>query len=967
MDASTTATATPSPTTTFAPTTQTPTSTIAPTSTTTPTTTAAPTGPSVTITGNNQVAYCDSTFTLVAQTSSAVISYQWTVATGDANSDALVKSMWTGTQSPVLTLNNVTAISFNTTMNFTITVTNSQGTSSNTITVNRVNKAVPVLSTSASARTFFASQKILKLYGSTATCADEDVIISWKIQSGTLNGFVSGTTGYALSLYSSMFTSEGTYTFLATATTSKTAVSVSQVISIVYALDPLVASIDGGDRLVSRFANNIVLYGGASYDPSDSSNAGNYTWSCKRSNGLACADAVNTILVNNTNSKTVTIGVDMAAGTYVFTLVYAKGARSSSTFVTLSAGSSIPIGINLVLPTKVFANAAAVSMYAGITYNNSISVTCSWTCAGKTTTSSAMTLPITGLSLGFPSTSFTLATGITHTVQIQCQNPDGTISGTSQTTFSIETPPTAGRMFISPDRGDAITSAFTTVISGCTTNDNSPLLYYYAYLDPTSNKVIRVSRDSSLPSATLYLPAGSTKNSYNITVLGYCVTQTGNSVSMNRSVTVLPQLESTATDKEAQTLVDLIVTLILKYADPGQASNLVPTIIAVIKPIPASTSCISAATCSNRGTCSASVCTCNSGYYGSDCSVNSTMLAQRQEPRSQVLTQYLSILVGASTRRGRQGSVALTKQEVVQQLTALSSIVGTKYDLPSSTYTLLLARIQYLLSNSAVVDQSILDQVTQLVAIIMDSMALTNTVTYNRRAIYSDIIPLVASRTISALPATSSATIIGTSVGITVQSLPVSAFAASLQYVIGTTNLTMSKSISASSTALGLRFTSYKYNLYDTTVFASPVTSIALTTSSGSAVTATLNDPFSLAVPVTDASNILICNKWNADTEVWEQSGCTVTRSSTSSAVISSTSVGDFAITAVAQEVSTTAAPVVPVQPDPVPYGAIFGAVFGSLAGLVLVIVIVFIVIVCVVYIVKRKHTVNVQRDPEKV
>jgi hypothetical protein len=928
-------------------TTKAPSTTPIPTSPGETTTTAAPTLPplGITLRGSTVIGGCDTSF-VISAVATRPAAYTWSVA-GPYSS--IIQAAWEGQNAPSLRVNNVTALPFDVGFVFTLSVTDSTGSAtSGTYTVTRVSNTLPLVSIVIPTNSFLASRGQLKLSAYTSICTGEPVSLVWEQTSGdTLLSLPASNTDKIYVLQSSMFPGEGTYVFQVTGTA--TGGSTTQTVSISFSFDPLVAVISGGDRLTSRFANSITVDGSLSYDPAKSTDNANYAWDCQYGSAdvvtAVCTGDIATFMATVGSVSKFTVNIDVPVGLYRFALVYSKGSRSSSTSIQVKTVDYSPLTVALVnVKSTKYTSKSQIAFYAAVnlgTTGLSTALKYKWTVGDQVTDYISVTARSgSNLIVPFPVASFTMVSGTAFAVRFDVQTSDGSRSGYASSNIVIDSPPTPGSVFISPTSGTAITTPFSLTISGCSTSDNSPMTYYFAYSDPLrSNALVRLTAESSLTTASVSLPRGLTSSGDLLTITGYCITESGVSVSMNQTVTVSPLISDTATDAETSDLITQLLSSKLNATntDPAVANSVVTAMTSLIKPIVMSTTeCVDASSCSGNGNCVSGECICNTGFTGSDCSISSAQAAQRQALRLQILLQFLSFF--SSSRSIKQTTTTLTKDEVSQQLSTLLSICGSYFDMSSSMYTPLLNRLTSVIAQGTVIDSSILDQVTDILSIIMDSMykiVKTSSIS-NRQLIYNSLLPSTIAKVVANLQSTASAIQSQyTSLGVSVQVMPAASFASGLTYQVGTTKLTIPTSISFVDDPVGITFVTYNYNLYDPTISVpvSNIVSIGFDTSAGVAIPInSLSDAINITLSISDAASALACMIYNGT--AWSATSCNVIRTSATSATVSASSSGTFAVFTTTETGGASAGNLQAASP----VGAIVGGIFGTLGGVILII-----------------------------
>jgi hypothetical protein len=924
--------------TTKAPTTKAPTTTGAPTLPGATTTTVAPTLPplEVSIRGPAQVGGCDQSFVL-SGTTIRPATFTWSVS---GTSSDVISNSWEGSSSPSLRVNNVTALPFSTAFTFTLTSKDTTGyTATSTLSVTRVSNTLPSLIVTVPTNSFLASRGQLKLTASPSICTGESVSLKWEQTSGTTLLSLPSTTDRNFVLLDSMFPSQGSYEFKVTASASGG--SKSETVAIDFSYDPLVALINGGDRLLSRFANSITIQADKSYDPAKTTGEAIFAWSCAYGTGDSitgeCPTALTTFLATVGNSAKFTVNVDIPVGTYRFALTYTKDTRSSTISVQVKTVDYTPLSVGLNNIKTKYAEQKQIALYGMVAAGTAATtVKYKWT-LGSTVSSFSRLISISAgasLIVPFPTDTFTITSGTSETLRIDVETEDGTRNGYASTVLTLDSPPTAGTIFISPSSGQAVTTSFSLSISGCVAYDNSPLTYYFAYEDPIrSSAQVRLTSESSSTSTSVYLPRGQISNNDILKIYGYCVTETGVSIQMEQTVTVKSLISETATEAETSNLITQLISSKLNSSnvDVSVANSVVTAMTSLIKPIVVSTTaCIDSASCSNNGNCVNGECVCNTGFTGTDCSVSSAQAQQRQELRLQILLQYLSFF--SSARRAQDATTTLTKDEVSQQISTLLSISGSYLDLHPSMYTPLLNRLTTVVASGSEIDSTILAQVNEEVSIILNSMYKIQKSTNStvRKQIIDTVTATIAKTTASLQSTLPSVITQYSPLGIVLQVMPTESYAMGLSYQVGTTNVSISKTITFVDNPIGVQIVTYAYNIFDPSASpVSSVTSVGFSTSAGTDLIAQdLQDPINITLAVSDSSSSLACAKWNG-TQWSTVTDCTVSRSSSSSATVSTRSSGEYAVFTSSAVVGVDAA----VGSD---VGAIVGGIFGTLGGLIL-------------------------------
>jgi len=346
----------------------------------------------------------------------------------------------------------------------------------------------------------------------------------------------------------------------ASATDGYPAVTATTFGSITITRGAVTALIKGGSSRQSPIDKALELDASGSLDDDSLTPSFSYRWSCAissvKSYGEDCSSIFSTdITLSKVSIPPYTLNVTLA---YTFQVLVTSidGRFSTATAnvlpsgvggVTLSITSSVSlinVDSKLSLSGTIFAN-----------YTGSVQVYASWSIyyAGNeltgvntlTSTSSyfsaAEVLAKTSFPIAFDANTF--AQGRTYNFRLSAfPTFDKSLSSFTETSVTINTPPSGGVITISPSKGDALATNFLISCS-LWTSSNLPLSYSFSYKVSASSLELVVGSLSLISYAYTTLPSGLAQNNYFITIKNYASDTYGaaSSISVSDKVSVLSQ------------------------------------------------------------------------------------------------------------------------------------------------------------------------------------------------------------------------------------------------------------------------------------------------------------------------------------------------------------------------------------------------------------------------------------------
>lgn len=521
----------------------------------------------------------------------------------------------------------------------------------------------------------------------------------------------------------------------------------STVIHVNVTRSALAAAVVGGARAIGE-RDALVLNGSSSTDPDMSTSPFVYRWNC--------VDVTNTTLsqpqecVNATAStadRAVTLDLSRTTGavlalapfslqqnrTLVFTMNVSKTSATSQVTRTSTATTtvwtlqgSVPDVVIATPATKVTAASRVVLMaqvkstypYASrwVQIQGDLDLPDAYD-ANDPTASDAFALPLTSVNNVILRNKLT--PGLTYVFRLVATDVNGN-QGFGEVRVRVNSPPSSGRLSVTPTTGFAVQDTFTLACAEWTDDaDDLPLKYAFsaiataefdalvANVSNTSalsaalrNRAKPLVADQLLPTAAVtMLPPTGMRAAENMTIVAFISDALGGVAFATAAITVsLPP--------EAKTDPLAFVNNLIKL-DTDARSKLLLSAASILdgayKSKETKASCADfgakplAVLCSGHGTCNTAtgVCVCASAYIGTDCefevaavrSLNTAILTNLQEA-SRVVEATTSELSQQALIMDTvvQASPAAFDNDGLAQVTALSSsIVASAFDVPDQS------------------------------------------------------------------------------------------------------------------------------------------------------------------------------------------------------------------------------------------------------------------------------------------
>lgn len=542
----------------------------------------------VVLTGASEVGVC-SGFTLAGSMSIGAggrpfSSAVWYVTTSGSSSEAdatnvreAVENLAQATTSPLLSLSlSASDLVPGVAYEFVLVLTNFLGISASaTHLVTKKTVPVPALSIDGSPTREQLRSEALVLFAD-AQAADTSCTNSTSSQSlaytWSVNGIpVTGVWNSArnprwlrVSTVSvkSLFPSLGTY--VVTASVSDGSATNNAMVTLVVKASPLLAVIAGGNRTVGQGEiSALALDGTASSDPDAAAGTANggvtFQWTCTRivttgdilvasdCNLPAGLEQVGSVLSGSM------LGA-LAVATYRFTLIVSAGddTRTASTVVdiTVKAGTPPAVAIDATgvggkvnagrtfrLPATVASKGSnAVAVWTRASWEGDFS---SWE-DGANATSTTVAVLAGASTTPVPLVLFPnwLEPGQRYVFKLTATDSFG-VAGSSTVVVVVNSPPTSGRLAVSPAKGEALRTSFTMSADSWVDDvEDFPLKYSFAHV-AGSVMVWLTSTGSDANMHSAGLPQGSGDNN-TVVLVCYVVDTHGASANGTRDVSVLP-------------------------------------------------------------------------------------------------------------------------------------------------------------------------------------------------------------------------------------------------------------------------------------------------------------------------------------------------------------------------------------------------------------------------------------------
>ena len=279
----------------------------------------------------------------------------------------------------------------------------------------------------------------------------------WLEDTGMYMGSLSGTSNNPRTLKIAADTLEAlqNYSFRVIGYMTDTPM-INNTASIVVhvAQQDLVATISGGTYRQLGSNSSFVLDGSESYDPDNSSAVLHYSWSCDN-------EAASSLL---TSSSSVTLPANtLSPGTYVFTLLVAKGSRKDSAAVTIEILSGTPpvVSINSISGTKFNTDGGFVMVTGSV--SSSKGYTSKWFMEDSDVERPFITKNTAAAAV---SNSFrvlvslsSLTAGNTYTLILYAEDNEK-LNSYSSISLSMNEAPNGGGIIANPKKGFALATPF---------------------------------------------------------------------------------------------------------------------------------------------------------------------------------------------------------------------------------------------------------------------------------------------------------------------------------------------------------------------------------------------------------------------------------------------------------------------------------------------------------------------------
>ena len=315
----------------------------------------------------------------------------------------------------------------------------------------------PLRVTRSSSISLKASATLPSMRCMSQSLSSSKMSFKWFEDTGTYTGALSGTSNSprTLNIAASTLDPLHNYTFRVIGFMVDTPMinnSASLVVEVVE--QDLVATISGGNY--RQFSSNasFVLDGGESYDPDNSSAVFSYSWSSD-------SEAVTSL---STSSSSLAVPANtLSPGTYIFTMLVARGSRHDSATTTVEIVSGFPpvISINSISDTKFNTDDGYLSVTG--TVSSSHGFTSMWFMEDSDIESPFITknaaAAVVSNSLRVLVSLSSLTAGNTYTLSLYAEDTEK-LSSFSTITLNMNEAPSGGGIIASPKKGFALVTPF---------------------------------------------------------------------------------------------------------------------------------------------------------------------------------------------------------------------------------------------------------------------------------------------------------------------------------------------------------------------------------------------------------------------------------------------------------------------------------------------------------------------------
>jgi hypothetical protein len=548
---------------------------------------------------------------------------------------------------------------------------------------------------------------VLSTKANFASCypADTTRVILWTQTSGVaVTGFSSlKRTEHTLTIPAYSIPSAGVYKFQISVTPNAFPNQViTSEFSITISSLPVVASIQGGEKQVSKLTTFSLT--SVSADPDRTNETETFNWVCTTADGN-CAG----IPSAQTSQIFLTLSVP---GTYYFTLNYQKGTRTSTASTTVKSIDSIKPLPNVVIEggsKKTVAAANDNSIKAIATLNLGDTFNYLWTQTfGPTLNlddSTTILTSKTSVELVFAASKLTAGSIYGFTVEATLST-DSTLKSSANVTVEVSNPPQIGTIVSTPQSGAEFSTAFKFDCQGF---GGSSLQYAFYTRDVDQLNVLREFQTSPILE-NVHLKSGT-----NNVVVVRCVARdlSGSTSFVEATISVASQLTS-----NVETNLPIIVgqqSVIDERIQSGDSVGAYISILSLTKALnylTTKTDCKCPNDCravdkTVLGTCtlkpntfSTYYCKCNAGRAGEDCRYSTENYKTVSSFRSRLASYTIPLL--QDTNLNQQKIEKLT--DIIYSLTRKSQELGSsnKVQLVDAMKSLTKQGVQFKVSTQSV-------------------------------------------------------------------------------------------------------------------------------------------------------------------------------------------------------------------------------------------------------------------------
>ncbi len=300
----------------------------------------------------------------------------------------------------------------------------------------------------------------------------------------------------------------------------------------------------------------------------------------------------------------------------------------------------------------------------------------------------------------------TLTEDASYILTMTVLSSSGQVYTSANVSFTCATPPSSGQFIVSPTSGTTLVTRFVFNLPNWISYGGA-LQYRVAYLDSTGTEVSLSSYQTNSTVYNAILPPGNP-----VTIIGYVRDSFGSETSTTQTVAVSNYDDYSSTDvwDSASTTLftDTSGTIITNSTDIVSRTDLLFTVIDDNRSPSCAVSCVNGVQDSLSGACS-----CNVGWTGVDCSLDSTELTQKVAIRKNLINKFLSVT-----------STSATDDISSLYMSSIARIARVFDELDSALYLQLLQAIYTRLNLITTINNQGADSVIILVNLIMNKLYL---------------------------------------------------------------------------------------------------------------------------------------------------------------------------------------------------------------------------------------------------